>query len=522
MPKIKQQTAGKIGLFTAVMMIFGTLVGIGIFFKNKSVFENNHGNPTGILLSWVIAIILVMSIGLSFCEICTCKTKNKADGFGGWAQRFCGYNLGRYCNLSYSLIFYTVNTFAILFFTGEACLNCFAELGGLPGQFNFGSLTTLYVFLVGGVLFALFIILNVVAAKGMVRFSNVTGILKFVPIAAVILLGIIFGAMNGGGLWTGHWYPEQQVGNLDVVGIIGSIPSILFAFEGYLIIGNVAGDMKNPDKNVSLALVVGLIVVSTVYLLITIGCMTAGTGNVYELMTICFGEGTVAAKVCTTLLSVFIFVCIIGVLNAITFGGMRNFQAACQEGLMFKGKSLVNKKPANPLFAGGVWFAAVVGLWWVGTLIPSVILNTDQIVDAASYVMIIALYVIYIIVLVCGLDNRRTHKIEVRKNKIFPVTAVIAILGCVFMIAFCGFYKFLSLPIINAMKEGWSATYDCGWGLFVDSPFKLNYWQAILVFWFIFAFMLCSPFINDLLIKWFDKSNKESLIWQKGKDIILK
>ncbi|MCQ2956783.1 MAG: amino acid permease [Mycoplasmoidaceae bacterium] len=200
MPKVKQETAGKIGLFTAVMMIFGTLVGIGIFFKNKSVFENNHGNPTGILLSWIVAIVLILSIGLSFCEICTCKTKSKADGFGGWAQRFCGYNLGRYCNLGYSLIFYTVNTFAILFFTGEACLNCFAELGGEPGAFNFGSLTTLYVFLVGGALFALFIILNVVAAKGMVRFSNVTGILKFVPIVAVILLGIIFGAINGGGL----------------------------------------------------------------------------------------------------------------------------------------------------------------------------------------------------------------------------------------------------------------------------------------------------------------------------------
>ncbi|MCQ3914686.1 MAG: hypothetical protein MJ201_02710 [Mycoplasmoidaceae bacterium] len=51
MPKIKQETAGKIGLFTAVMMIFGTLVGIGIFFKNLPVFNNNHGSPIGILLS---------------------------------------------------------------------------------------------------------------------------------------------------------------------------------------------------------------------------------------------------------------------------------------------------------------------------------------------------------------------------------------------------------------------------------------------------------------------------------------
>ncbi|MBQ0045671.1 MAG: APC family permease [Mycoplasma sp.] len=530
MPKVSKQTAGKIGLFTAVMMIFGTLVGIGIFFKNYSVFNNNHGNPIGILLSWIIAIILVMSIALSFCEISSCKIKNKADGFGGWSERFLRHGLGRYNKLGYSLIFYTVNTFAIMFFTGEGCLNCFSKIGQW-GNFDFGHLTTLYVFLAGGALFTLFIFLNIFASKGMTRFSNATGIIKFVPIAMVVILGITFGIIGGhqGGLWNGHWYtiPSESItpewtttGNIDITGIITSIPSILFAFEGYLVVGNIACDMDKPEKNVPLSMVIALIVVSSLYLVITIACMTVGTGNVYQLMEICFEGNQQLINILSYVISVLIFICIIGVLNAITFTGMRAFQAGCEEGNLFKGKQLVAKKPNNKLFAGGIWFLIAVGVWWACTLIPSAILNTDQIVDACSYIMIIGLYVMYVFVMLPALANRKTKKVEVTKNKIFIPACVIALIGCSFIIVFCGFYKFLARPIELGLTEGWNNVYkDCGWGLFVNNTnntdFKLNYWHSIIVYWSIFIFLLASPFINDLLIKWFDKSNKQILIWQK-------
>ncbi|XQP55224.1 MAG: APC family permease [Mycoplasmoidaceae bacterium] len=532
MPKVSKQTAGKIGLFTAVMMIFGTLVGIGIFFKNYSVFNNNHGNPIGILLSWVLSIILIMSIALSFCEISSVKIKNQADGFGGWSERYLNHGLGRYNKLGYSLIFYTVNTFAIMFFTGEGCLNCFSNLGGQPGAFDFGKLTTLYVFIAAGGLFTLFIFLNILASKGMARFSNIAGIIKFIPIAAVIILGITFGVLNnGGGLWSGNWFqhePSEVAKSPDIVGIITSIPSILFAFEGYLVVGNIASDMKQPEKNVPLSMVIALVIVSSLYLIITIGCMTAGTGNVYQLMEICFKNEAVR-NVLTNIMSVFIFICIIGVLNAITFTGMRAFQAGCEQNVLFKGKALVSKKPNSKLFAGGIWFLIAVGIWWVATMIPSVILNTDQIVDACSYIMIIALYVLYVFVMIPAIANRKTHKVEVRKTKVFIPACVIALLGCLFIIVFCGFYKFLASPIQLGLKDGWNQTYENGWGLFVkvkdafvarpkdENGFILgfNCWQTIIVYWSVFAFMLLSPLINDLLIKLNGNKQGQKLIWQK-------
>jgi amino acid permease len=39
-----------LSLFSAIMIIIGSVIGIGIFFKNGTVFRFNHGNPYGVLI----------------------------------------------------------------------------------------------------------------------------------------------------------------------------------------------------------------------------------------------------------------------------------------------------------------------------------------------------------------------------------------------------------------------------------------------------------------------------------------
>ncbi|MCQ3908194.1 MAG: amino acid permease [Mycoplasmoidaceae bacterium] len=83
MPKVKKQTAGKIGLLAAILYIIGNVVGIGIFFKNKTVFRLNDNDALGVLLAWIISIVIVLCMALSFAEVSTCKMKNKNAGVGG-------------------------------------------------------------------------------------------------------------------------------------------------------------------------------------------------------------------------------------------------------------------------------------------------------------------------------------------------------------------------------------------------------------------------------------------------------
>ncbi|MBQ6970400.1 amino acid permease [bacterium] len=81
--KVTKQNAAKLGLMAAIMVIFGNVVGIGIFFKNKGVFAKNDSNPYGVLFAWIASAILVLFIALSFVEICSGKSKNKTTGLGG-------------------------------------------------------------------------------------------------------------------------------------------------------------------------------------------------------------------------------------------------------------------------------------------------------------------------------------------------------------------------------------------------------------------------------------------------------
>ncbi len=534
MPKVKQKTAGKIGLFSAIMVIFGAVVGIGIFFKNYSVFKINNGNWMGVLLAWVISIVMVLCTAISFGEIVSCKTRFKGEGLGGWASRFCGHKFGRFSKLMYTQIYYPVLTFAIVFFAGEAALNVFGD----PGVIDYGQFTTLYIFIIGAVLFALFIILNYVSSKAMTRFSNATGIIKFIPLIAVCVLGITFGILNASqngapGLWGGQWWGQWTSGNAEfsfnptgeftIIGMIATIPAILFAFEGYLVIGNVARDMDKPERNVPLSIILAIIIISVLNMGITIGCMCAGTGNVYHLMSLVFKDNEQWAYIGNIIISIFIFICIIGVLNAMVFSGMRAFQNACEDDTLFKGKVLASKKPGK-LYAGAVYFTLMVLIWWIGIGIPSVILNSDAIPDASSNILIVMTYLVYGVIVLGGFINRFTHKVEVRKTKIFPVTAVIAFLACFFVFAFSGVYQNLVDPALHPITENPNPN---GWGLFVQTidgnplvnilgyAHEWTNWQEAIVFWTIAAAMVLIPFINDILIKKYDYFNKTTLIWQK-------
>jgi len=510
--KVKQQTANKIGLFSSIMVIFGAVVGIGIFFKNVGVFKANNYNWIGVLLSWVIAIVMSLCMAVSFAEAGSCRLKNKSDGLGGWASVYCGHKFGRYVKISHSLNYFPILVFVIAVFTGEACLNCF----GKPGSINYGNLTTLYIFLIGLAFMLLFIVLNMISAKAMNKVNNIAGIIKFIPIAAVILLGIIFGILNAkNGLWGGRFLdPDtstwKQAGNINVIGIIGSLPSILFAFEGYTLIGSIAGDMEKPERNVPLSIIIAMLMISALNLAITIGCMTAGVGNVYQLMYIIFGDKENLVKIFNIIMSVFIFICIIGVLNALIFSGIRAMQANCVNSTLFKGKALVNAKPNNPLYAGSIYLLIISSIWMVGIGIVSSILNTDWIADGSSVVLIVYFYLLYPFVLIGAFINRFKKKAEVTKIKIFPVTCIIGILCCFFIFSFSGIYQSLINPILKPTGA------DFSWGLFAVGT-KLNNWQAAVVFWVLFAVMALLPLLNDALIQKWDKVNPSTLIWQKPK-----
>lgn len=519
--KVTKQKAAKLGLMAAIMVIFGNVVGIGIFFKNVGVFKKNDFNPYGVLFAWIASIILVLFIALSFAEICSGKSKNKATGLGGWAENFCGYRLGRWAKVGYPIVYFMIQTFSCVFFAGEAIINIISSYLGSSGTLDFGNLTTLYIMIAGIGLLAIFTFLNWKASKACSQLGQKLSLFKFLPIFLVVVLGITFGiASTQCGLWTGHQWNviEQQNKPINLIGIITAIPGILFAFEGYLVIGSISGEIDNAEKNVPLAMIFAIILISIVNVAITVGCITCGTGNVFELMEIVFDKVNnkeLWIKIASIVFACFIFICIIGVVNGMSFGGIRALQSACEENLLFKSQQIRNMKPNDPLFAGFVYYIFFMLVLTIGCGIPSIILNTDQIIDGLSEANVTAFYLIYGLVVLGGFINRFTKKVETTKIKGFVIFSLLGAIGAIAIFAFISFYTngyeaFVKNPSLPS-----------GWGLFQKNTVVLTNRQAAITFWAFILYIFALPFINDLLIRCSKeyKQKQVRLIWQKAQQL---
>ena len=76
--KISVKKTRQIGLFTSIAIMISSVVGIGIFFKNGSIFRFNNFNDIGIIISWVFASLIALFTALSFAYI----TFSKKSGSG--------------------------------------------------------------------------------------------------------------------------------------------------------------------------------------------------------------------------------------------------------------------------------------------------------------------------------------------------------------------------------------------------------------------------------------------------------
>lgn len=75
--KVSIKKAKQIGFFAAVCMLIGSVVGIGIFFKNNSIFKINEFNEIGVVISWLVAALIAITTAISFAIFGFSKNKEQ-------------------------------------------------------------------------------------------------------------------------------------------------------------------------------------------------------------------------------------------------------------------------------------------------------------------------------------------------------------------------------------------------------------------------------------------------------------
>ncbi len=215
--------------------------------------------------------------------------------------------------------------------------------------------------LVGLLLIVVLTYVNVVGLRWGALMQNVSTWTKFAAMAAFVVLGFAIGKGNwanfsghGAGLTMGL-SPGQFISSMGI-GLI----AVFWAYDGWVYITWVAGEVKEPRRNVPLAMVLGILVVGVIYLAMNLTYVYAmPLSEIAKHETIAHAAAAALfSPRAAVWLSITIAISCFSAAATCTLSGARVYLAMAQDGVFFKRMAVIHPKwrtPAFSLIGQGIW-----------------------------------------------------------------------------------------------------------------------------------------------------------------------
>ncbi|GMA66825.1 hypothetical protein GCM10025884_04520 [Leuconostoc gelidum subsp. gelidum] len=201
----------------------------------------------------------------------------------------------------------------------------------------------------------------------------------------------------------------------------------MYAYDGWIHVGNIAGEMKNPTRDLPRAIAGGLLGIMVIYLLVNYAFLhalpfSAIQGNANTAMD---AAQQIFGGFGGKLITIGILISIYGTLNGYTMTGMRlPYAMALEKGLPFSDQLVKLNRFQIPYVAGIFQLVLAIGLMFVG--------GFDMLTDMLVFVI----WLFYTLVFVAVIKLRHTEPDLKRPYRVplYPVVPIIAILGGLFII----------------------------------------------------------------------------------------
>ena len=303
----------KYGLITAICMVVGTVIGSGIFFRNEQILAS-IGNQMWIgVAAWVVGGFITLTAAYVFATLAS--RHEKVGGIVDYSEAILGKTYGYVFGWFMATIFYPTMTGILAWVTARFTVILF----GWEANPNFSAYTYMQA------LFYLITIyvLNVLSPKLAGKFQVSTAFIKVVPLIAMGIVGTIAGLSNGTTLSNIQSdYVPALAGNPFFAALIATV----FAYLGWDAVVAINSEVKNSKRNLPIALISGMLIIITIYVLYFVGIFSAA-----PLEDLAGGEGVRGAFInifggnAGTLLFVFIVISCLGTLNGLTVCAQRAF-----------------------------------------------------------------------------------------------------------------------------------------------------------------------------------------------------
>ena len=218
---------------------------------------------------------------------------------------------------------------------------------------------------VGLVLIVVLTYVNVFGLRWGALLQNVSTWTKFIAMAAFVLLGFTIGK--------GHWSNfTAHTGNLtmdlnpgQLISALGvGLIAVFWAYDGWVYVTWVAGEIKDPRRNVPLAMVFGVLAVGAIYLAMNLTYVYAlPLSEIAKHETIAHAAAVALfSPGAANWLSAMIAVSCFSAAAACTLSGSRVYLAMAQDGVFFQRMAVIHPKwrtPAFSLIGQGIWAAVL-------------------------------------------------------------------------------------------------------------------------------------------------------------------
>jgi basic amino acid/polyamine antiporter, APA family len=359
----------------SVLLLAGGIIGSGIFLTAQDVAVSTR-KPWLFLSVWGLGMVITLLACFAFAEMGAMFPE------AGGQYVYMREAYGEFVAFLYGWMIFTVSVGGTIAALGVGFAvyigSIFPVLAAQRPLMSLGPFTLTCGHLVAISAIAVQTIINIFGVHKGAVLQNIATWLKFGAIAAFVVLGVAVGQGSWSHLSMASAIAAGPNSPSLLAGVGVALIAVFWAYDGWVYITWVSGEVKDPQRNIPRSLVLGLLLVGGIYLLIN-------AVYLYALPITKISEATAVAQSAAVVmfssraanwLAMVIAISCFGAMASCILSGARVYYAMAEDGVFFKRLALVNPRWHTPVAS-----LVLQGIW------ASILALTGKYTDLFTYVM---------------------------------------------------------------------------------------------------------------------------------------
>ena len=349
-----------LSLTDSILLLAGGIIGSGIFLTAKDIAVNTR-SPLLFLGIWVVGMAITMLACFAFAEMGAMFPE------AGGQYVYLREAFGEFAAFLYGWMIFTVSVAGTIAALGagfaEYTGKIFPALEAGRAVHTFGSFTLTRGHLVAITVITIQTVINIFGVRKGAVLQNIATWAKFAAIGLFVILGLAIGK----GSWSHYSMPLPATAGMPtslMAGLGVALIAVFWAYDGWVYITWVSGEVKDPQRNLPRAMILGLTLVGIIYISINAVYLYAlPLLKITEETTVAQGAAVAMFSAgAARWLAILIAISCFGAMASCIMTGARVYYAMAEDRVFFRSFARVSPRwrtPVISLVLQGVWSAAL-------------------------------------------------------------------------------------------------------------------------------------------------------------------